>query len=313
MLRRNLLRSTSIGLAGFVGGLFCRPLPLKAAATEDNSRMVQIMNENPAVRKGYLDGPFGQIHFYSAGSGPLLIMAHQSPVCGRMFEQAMPYLSQLGLQAVAVDTPGFGNSDVPPSPPSIADYADAYHAVLDGLGVKQAHFLGHHTGAGILCRFAASNPYRVSSLILNGPPLFSATDLEQFQEIKPGPSPIYADGSHLQQAWDRRVKFTPGWTDTVAMHRRLVDHLWAGDTAWYGHHAAFQYDMTADLMALKVPTLILTNTGDDIYPLAQKARQARPDFAYQELPGGTHDIVDEQPQAWSEVVAKFVLSQPANP
>lgn len=311
MLRRNLLHSTALGFAGLVGGLFSQPLSLRAATAEDSSHMAQNMNENPAVRKGYLDGPFGQIHFYSAGSGPVLIMAHQSPVCGRMFEQAMPYLSRLGLQAIAVDTPGFGNSDVPSTPPSIADYADAYHAVLDGLGVKQAHFLGHHTGAGILCRFAAGNPGRVSSLILNGPPLFAAADLKQFQEIEPGPSPIHADGSHLQQAWDRRVKFTPGWSNTAAMHRRLVDQLWAGDTSWYGHHAAFQYDMSADLMALKVPTLILTNTGDDIYSLAKKAYQARPDFAYHELSGGTHDIVDEQPQAWSEVVAKFVLSQQA--
>ncbi len=309
MLRRNLLRSTTFSLAGFVGGLFSRPLALNAATSKESQGQVGVMNENPAVRKAYLDGPFGQIHYYSAGSGPLLIMAHQSPSCGRMFEQAMPYLSQLGLHVIAVDTPGFGNSDVPDSPPSIEDYANSYHAVLDGLGVQQAHLLGHHTGAGILCSFAARNPDQVSSLILNGPPLFSAADLEPFKEIKPGPSPIYADGSHLQQAWNRRVRFTPGWTNTVAMHRRLVDHLWAGDTAWYGHHAAFQYDMTADLMALKVPTLILTNTGDDIYLLAQKAHQARPDFAYHELSGGTHDIVDEQPQAWSEAVARFVLSQ----
>jgi pimeloyl-ACP methyl ester carboxylesterase len=62
-------------------------------------------------------------------------------------------------------------------------------------------------------------------------------------------------------------------------------------------------------MGLKVPTLILTNTGDDIYHLAQRARTARPDMAYVELVGGTHDIVDEQPQAWAAAVATFLKGE----
>jgi pimeloyl-ACP methyl ester carboxylesterase len=258
------------------------------------------------IRKGYLDGPCGQIHYYEAGDGPTLILAHQSPVCGRMFERAMPLLAQLGLRAIAVDTPGFGQSDVPPSPPAIADYADVFVAVLDGLNLERAHFLGHHTGASILCNFAARYPARVDKLILNGPPLLSPADLEQFRGVGRAPHPLHADGSHLQEAWDRRVRYTPGWTDVVSMHRRLVDQLWAGDTEWYGHRAAFDYDMQPDFMALTGMVLILTNTGDDIYPCACKARSLRPDFAYIELEGGTHDIVDEQPQAWSEAVASFI-------
>jgi pimeloyl-ACP methyl ester carboxylesterase len=91
------------------------------------------------------------------------------------------------------------------------------------------------------------------------------------------------------------------------MHRRLVDQLWAGDTWWYGHRAAFEYQMEQDLLALAGPALILTNTGDDLYGCAQKVRALRPDFAYAELEGGTHDIVDEQPQAWSKFVTDFIL------
>jgi hypothetical protein len=32
----------------------------------------------------------------------------------------------------------------------------------------------------------------------------------------------------------------------------------------------------------------------------------RPDFAYAELAGGGVDIVDQQPEAWCDVVAKFL-------
>ncbi|MEM1092452.1 MAG: alpha/beta hydrolase [Pseudomonadota bacterium] len=258
------------------------------------------------MRKGYVDGPFGQLHYYEAGEGPTLLLAHQSPVCGRQFERAMPHLSRLGIRAVAIDTPGFGNSDVPAKPPTIAEYAAMFPAVLDGMGLASAHILGHHTGAAIACSFAATNPSRVESLILNGPPLLSEQDLEPFRDIKFESPTVHADGSHLQERWDTRVKYSAGWTDKEAMHRRLVDQLWAGDTLWYGHRAAFSYQMEPDFLALSGKVLILTNSGDDINHLAKKARDLRPDFAYVEFPGGTHDIVDEQPEAWSEAVARFV-------
>lgn len=258
------------------------------------------------IKKGYLNGPFGQIHYYQAGAGPDLILVHQSPLCARMFEKIMPILGELGIRVTAIDTPGYGNSDVPPSPPSIADYADIFPSVLEELSLDNAHFLGHHTGAAVLCSFAARYQEKVKSLILNGPPLFTAQDLEPYKGIVLGPDPIFKDGTHMLEAWNTRLKYSPGWTDEKAMHRRLVDQLWAGDTAWYGLNASFKYIMEPDFMVLTSRTLILTNTGDDIYELAKKARMLRPDFDYKELAGGTHDIVDEQPEAWSKLVADFV-------
>jgi hypothetical protein len=50
----------------------------------------------------------------------------------------------------------------------------------------------------------------------------------------------------------------------------------------------------------------LTNTGDGIYFLAQRAKELRPDFDYVELEGGTHDYVDENPIAWADAVANYL-------
>ncbi len=260
------------------------------------------------MKRGYLDGPFGQMHYYEMGTGPVtLVLAHQSPVCGRMFERAMPYLAAAGIRAISIDTPGYGNSDVPSSPPEIHDYADSYIEVLNQLGLNQAHFLGHHTGGGILCNLAARFPERVSSLTLNGPPLFTKEMLEQFKGFELASHPIHEDGSHLIESWNRRLEYSPGWSDKVAMHRRLLEQLWAGDTWWFGHKAAFNYDMTDDFKSLSGQLMILTNTGDDIYQLAKNAHEMRPEIKYVELEGGTHDIVDEQPEAWSKAVTDFVL------
>jgi hypothetical protein len=34
----------------------------------------------------------------------------------------------------------------------------------------------------------------------------------------------------------------------------------------------------------------------------------RPDWAFAALQGGTHDILDEQPEAWAAAVATFILA-----
>jgi pimeloyl-ACP methyl ester carboxylesterase len=262
-------------------------------------------------RRGYVYGPHGQVHYRlhrpdAADSGPVLVLSHQSPSSSLMFQAGYPHLVAAGITCIGVDTPGYGMSDLPDPRPSVLDYAAVFGPVLDHFALGAAHFLGHHTGAANVTAFAARHPRRVQSLILNGPPLYTADELAERGARRLGPVPLEDDGGHLQKRWDSRIAATPGWTSIAAMQRNLMGTLWAGDTSWYGHNAAFAYDMMSDFMHLTCRALILTNTGDDLYAIAQRAHGLRPDMAYEELVGGTHDIVDEQPAAWAAAVAKFV-------
>jgi len=259
--------------------------------------------------KGYANGPSGQIHYQFAGDGVPLILCHQSPASSDMFRQAYHRLAAQGIRAIGIDTPGFGMSDLPTQIPSIADYADAMVAVMEHLGLDECAFLGHHTGASIAAELAVRQPARVNRLILNGPAVLTDKERSDFRTaLKTAPSfEIKADGSHLTNIWKRRIHFTPGWSSVQGMHAGVVQMLIAGEMEWYGHNAAFDHDISIALQAITQPTLILTNTGDDVYYAAQRARELRPDFAYQELTDGTHDIVEEQPDAWSNVVAEFIL------
>lgn len=256
-------------------------------------------------RRGYVAGPTGQIHYQVLGEGIPLILSHQSPSSSNMFRKAYPFLASAGFQAIGIDTPGFGSSDVPDPRPSVADYATMFAPVLDSFGLESAHFLGHHTGAANVAEFAYRSPERVQSLILNGPPIFTPEERAEKVDL-PGPAPLQADGSHLKKRWDSRMAATVGWSDLGAMHTNVLQTLWSGETFWYGHKAAYEYDMTEVFIGLKVPTLILTNTGDDIYFLSCRARDMRPDMDFVELDGGTHDIVDEQPEAWANAVASYI-------
>ena len=62
------------------------------------------------LRRAYVDGPYGQLHLRIAGHGTPLILLHQSPLSGDQFSAVLPLLAEAGFCAVAMDTPGFGDS-----------------------------------------------------------------------------------------------------------------------------------------------------------------------------------------------------------
>lgn len=256
--------------------------------------------------RAYVDGPYGQLHLRIAGQGTPLILLHQSPLSGDQFSAALPLLAEAGFCAVAMDTPGFGQSDRPAHPVGIAGYADAIPAVLAAMGWGKAHVLGHHTGASIAASLAARRPELVDRLILNGVALLSDEERAHFAQFRFAPLEPQADGSHLLAAWNQRLAASPGWTELEAMHRYVTALLANPSHYFWGFEAAFAHDMAADLKAIASPTLIFSNTGEDLYAASQRARALRPDFAFAALEGGTHDIIDEQPQAWTAAVTAFL-------
>ena len=262
------------------------------------------------VTKGYADGPFGQLHFMTSGAGTPLVMIHQSPDSMVQFAPVMDILADAGIRAIAVDIPGYGMSDVPDHPPTIAEYAGMVPAVLDHFKLATAHLLGHHTGALIATEAALQFPERVDKLILNGPLPLTDEERAYFKEMMAAEKtwrPKW-DGSHLLEQWNFRKNAQAEWLDLQAFHTHFVHGLLAGDTVWYAHDAVMDYHHEEAIPRIQHDCLVLANTGDAIYAQSQRAMEMRPDFAYAELQGGTIDVIDEQPQAWSEAVAPFVTT-----
>jgi pimeloyl-ACP methyl ester carboxylesterase len=268
------------------------------------------------ARRGYADGPLGQVHFHDLGSGRPLVLLHQAPMCARQFDTVMPLLSAAGVRAIAIDLPGFGGSDGPDAPPTIADYAASIPCVLDKLELAQADVLGHHTGALVATELALRFPERVGKLILNGPAPLTPEEQAVFREDaarrEKASAKIEPDGSHLSNAFQSRAAYVAG---SVPLERVQHYVLWmASVTAplWYGHNAAFSYDHRGGMAGISHPTLILTNTGDVLYEHALRTRSLRPDFAFVALEGGGVDVVDQSPQAWTAAVVAFLSSPQAS-
>lgn len=266
-----------------------------------------------STRRAYASGPYGQVHFHEAGpaDGVPLILLHQAPVSARQYEPVYPRLAARGIRAIGIDMPGFGFSDPTPFVPAVEDYAKAIPAVLDALGIARANILGHHTGALVATEVALQFPGRIDRLVLNGPLPLQDAEREQWlafcrkEEI---PFREQPDGSHFVKLFDVRYAFARDSVPVGTVTRYVVETLSGLAPYWYGHHAAFMYDHASTLQQITHRTMILTNTGDQIYEHARLAHGMRPDFEFVALEGGGIDIVDQLPDAWTDAVARFVLA-----
>lgn len=259
---------------------------------------------------GYANGKFGQVHYYDTGTTARpLILCHQSPMTLRQFEAVYPLFQQAGVRAIGIDMPGFGNSDSTPATPTIADYATIIPSVLDHLKIDSASICGHHTGALLATEASILWPDRVNRVVLNGPSPLNEEERNtwlEYTRVNEQELVHETDGQHLADVYQRRWQWADEDCDPALVTRYVVETFMGRAPFWYGHHAAFSYDHEERLKQMTHPTLILTNSGDIIYDLAQRAREIRPDFEYHCIEGGKIDIVDQLPEEWTKIVAEFI-------
>lgn len=263
------------------------------------------------IKRGYADGPFGQIHFQdNQATGTPLVLCPQAPMTSRQFDRVLPLLGAAGVRAIAIDTPGFGMSDPPPAAPGISDYATSIPAVLDHLGLQAASLCGHHTGSKIVAEAALTYPERASKIILSGPAPMTREEQQEYIDTILAAEKVYApkaDGSHLSAIFEKRLPWIKDEPDGLELCTNYtIQNLMGLGPFWYGHHAAFHYDSIQALPKLTQPTLVLINTGDMLYPLAQKTMELCPHFSYAELEGGGVDITDQDPEGWTREVVAFL-------
>ncbi|MBH3339999.1 alpha/beta fold hydrolase [Pseudomonas mendocina] len=107
------------------------------------------------------------IHYYQGGpaSGETLVLLHGFAADKDNWLRFSRHLTQ-DHRVIALDLPGFGDSDLPPGSYDVGTQAERLADILDAMGIQQAHVLGNSMGGHIAALFAARYPDRVRSLAL---------------------------------------------------------------------------------------------------------------------------------------------------
>jgi pimeloyl-ACP methyl ester carboxylesterase len=98
------------------------------------------------------------------GSGPPLVLIHG---IGSQWQMWVPVLDRLAREreVVALDLPGFGDSDEHRARPTVEALAGAVAEFLDGLGLAGAHAAGNSLGGGVALQLARMGEARSACLL----------------------------------------------------------------------------------------------------------------------------------------------------
>lgn len=265
-----------------------------------------ILTALPGERRGYVDGPDGQLHYRSFGEGPPVVLVHQAPWSSIQFRHVLPMLAQAGYRAVAIDLPAHGMSD-PPARPGIDTYAAATGALIDALDLAPAIVLGHRGGAMAAGHLAAERPEKVAALVLDNAPFMTPEERAARVGRFPDNQDIAPDGSHITDrwAWVRRVGDSD-WSDET-VHISVVTYFTHGPWKEHGHSVIPLHDFRQDVPRISCPTLVIASRTDPLFESGARLRAAQPDWCYAELPGGPGMVLDRADE-WIVPVREFLDS-----
>ena len=264
----------------------------------------------PRMRRAYFETRFGQLHVHNAmpaGGGfdeaTTLVCFHQSPMSGRTFRGFLELMGR-DRSVYAPDTPGFGESDPPPSKPSIADYAGAMLDFLEQMRFRKVDLLGYHTGSLIAAEVALARPELVRHVVMVAVPVLTDEERAAFRH-SPWPLPPAEDGSHLLKEWQFSQKWRGPGVTLEQLSRGYAEKLRNGPQAWWGANAVMDYPARERLAQLKAPVLVL-RPKDDLWEATQRVRNVLRDARVVELPQYGHGLFDVAPQAVVDATAAFL-------
>ena len=269
------------------------------------------------ARRLYVDGPFGQMHLRMAGKASdgqaPLVCFHLSPLSSRLYERFIDRMAEGGRLAIAIDTPGFGMSDAPPAPPTIADYSQAMLAAIDALGIGgPVDLMGYHTGSIIAADLAASHKHRVRRLVLVSTPIFTDAERADLRRLY-GPSRPQLDGSHLVERWNSFVHHYLGRgleLDDVA--DMFPERLLGRANGWWGHNAAFAFQADMRLPEIEQSMLVF-NPNDDLQAETRRASRMMRNGRILELPAWGHGFLDGFTDQAARLIESFLDAPDGDP
>ena len=209
------------------------------------------------------------------------------------------------------DCRGMWQSDHPPGPYSMALHAEDLAALLDGLGIGQAHIGGTSYGAEVSLAFALKYPERTRRLIVT-------SAVSELDPVLRGLAEVWA---YAAQAGDPELlyrtvyplTFSAAW---IAANGPLLEQAHeryrALDMeAFLALMQAFmQLDLTADLHRIEAPALVVVGEKDLLKPRHYSEIIARelPNAELAVIPDAGHAAMWEKPAIFNALVLGFLAS-----
>ncbi len=237
------------------------------------------MTNERFIKKRYVRVEDRHVHYRTAGSGPPLVLMHDSPRTSILLIPLIEWLRDR-FTVFALDSPGFGLSDpLPKDPLVIADIADSVAKTMKSLGIARCSVYGTHTSSKIAIELAMRHSNLVTGIILDGVSVISQNDAEfmkgYFRTYK-----VEDDGAFLAQCWTKEIdqfrhfpwhirttktRLDLDFHDANALQAHLMDLFYAGPGYHIAYSAAFRHRPAPLMKKLHVSTNIICRIDDVLF------------------------------------------------
>ncbi len=124
-----------------------------------------------------------RLHYLDTGSGErTFVLVHGMGGRWQHWLETIPSLAE-HARVLAIDLPGFGQSEPPAAGASLDGFADAVAELIGDLGIERAVFVGHSMGGPIALRFASRHPDLAEAIVLVCGAVFQFSALLGLREI----------------------------------------------------------------------------------------------------------------------------------
>lgn len=261
-----------------------------------------------------LPGPAGPITFLDGGgAGQAVLFLHGIGGAAAVWQPQLDALAgDPRWRPIAWDMPGYGGSAAL-EPLTFPATVAAALALLDGLGVDRAVWVGHSLGGMIAQEAAATRPDRVAALVLSGTsPAFGRPDGEwQKQFIAARLQPLDAGRSMADLAPEMVAGMIGDAADPDGVAVATAAMAAVGeDTYRASVHLLPTFDRRAALPGFAMPALLIAGEkdGNAPAPMMEKMAAKIPGARYVALNGAGHLANLEQPEAFTAALTAFLSS-----
>ncbi len=258
-----------------------------------------------------MDGRHGQIHYWTSGDGPPLVLVHQTLKTSDEFVNLAPYLSDK-FRLIAIDLPGHGNSDDPPGPHTMENLTAAIVELANHLNLGKFSVLGHHGGALVVSSLGATVPDRIHKLILSGtsgPSGVELSDEELASRLKLIEREFDPDeaGDEILRIWKNIVRQRSAGAGVRDAIPPFLDSLETRMRPYEILEVYFTWDRTPAQKSLKMPVLLMQAEFDVAVQNQERLLDVIPNATRVTIPGcGVFGFYD-CPENHAKVISDFLL------
>jgi len=262
-----------------------------------------------------------KLHYLSTSqqvTPKITLLLHGWPTSSYLWRNVMSHLA-LDETVIALDLPGFGQSDKPTKDAySLGYYQQVIQQFLDELGVDKVNLVVHDLGGPVGLYWAVHNQHKLHKLVLLNTLVYP--ELHWFVKLFIALS--FIPGIRGLMSSQRGIKFAMQLGTTSTLPSESIDIYQSPFETKQERLALIQTlqkvspkklaEIATGLKAFSQPVQIIYGTKDfalpDVANTMKRVKQDLPQASVHKLPGCGHFLQEDEPEKVSALIHEFLVS-----